>query len=139
MSHVIESLKYQAEDIALIRNLGFEVDDDNMRAEENILDPDTPIPDENEGLYPSQIWAWRGIDQRRISTPSDVQPGFHHGWSPCGKSFLEIFRMLFPMEWLTSVLIEETSKVLVAQGQPLLVLGEMPRYIWLWLLMATCS
>ncbi len=50
-----------AEDIALVRNQGLEVDDHNEPAPKN-------IPEENQApitmnLYPGQTWGWDGIDQ----------------------------------------------------------------------------
>ncbi len=65
----------QAEDIMLMRNQRFNVDGSNEPAEENIPAPtDVPADIEN-GLYPRQTWCWGGIDQCRINTPTDYQPG----------------------------------------------------------------
>ena len=55
----------RAEDIALVRNMGFEVDDDNEPAPENVpADDATPV---NGGaLLEGQQWGWDGIDRRAI-------------------------------------------------------------------------
>ena len=42
-----------AEDIAMVRNKGFDVDDDNKPVPENIPSPDAPLP-VNHGLYKLQ-------------------------------------------------------------------------------------
>ena len=55
----------RAEDIARVRNEGFEVDDDNDPAPENIPDPAEGPPVVIEaGLYEGQTWGWDGIDCR---------------------------------------------------------------------------
>jgi hypothetical protein len=53
-----------AEDIALIRAMGFEVDDDNEPAPENIPPPDMPLFMIGGDLHEGQEWGWDGIDQR---------------------------------------------------------------------------
>ncbi len=59
----IFSLAGTAEDIVLVRNQGFDVDDDNKPVEENIPTADAPVP-ANNGLYEGQSWGWDGFDQR---------------------------------------------------------------------------
>ena len=55
----------RAEDIALVRNLGFEVDDDNEPAPENV--PEAGAPPVNGGaLLEGQEWGWDGIDRRAM-------------------------------------------------------------------------
>ena len=49
----------RAEDIAMVRNLGFDVDDDNEPVPENIPSPDAPLPVDH-GLYEGQSWGWDG-------------------------------------------------------------------------------
>jgi len=129
----------QAEDIALVRNMGFDVDDDNEPAEENIPTNGETGATDTEGLYAFQRWGWSGIDQRRTTTSSDQQAGFHNEWSPKGKSWLDIFLHLFPLVWMKNVLLKKTSDALKDDGQDELTFGELLRYIGLWLLMATCS
>ena len=48
----------QAEDIALARNMDFNVNDDNEPAEENIPTPVDVLAAANDGLYPGQTWGW---------------------------------------------------------------------------------
>ena len=54
----------RAEDIALVRAMGFEVDDDNEPAPENIPVADAPLFRLGGGLHEGQEWGWDGIDQR---------------------------------------------------------------------------
>ena len=128
----------RAEDIAIVENQGFDVDDDNRPAEENVPTNSGPVAND-AGLYPGQKWGWNGFDQRRINTPHDAKPSFHDGWTPLGKTWLDIFLLLFPVVWLRDVLLYQTSAALMEEGNPPLTFGELIRYIGLWLLMATCS
>ncbi len=49
--------------IALARAMGFEVNDDNEPAPENIPQPDQPLFCFGGGLHEGQEWGWDGIDQ----------------------------------------------------------------------------
>ncbi len=53
-----------AEDIALVRAMGFEVNNDNKSAPKNIPQPDQPLFCLGGGLHEGQEWEWDGIDQR---------------------------------------------------------------------------
>lgn len=127
-----------AEDIAFVRGQGLEVDDDNEPAPENIPTADAPAPvDANAGLYEGQKWGWEGIDQRRIHSDTDPSAKFKDEWSPEKKTWLEIWMKLFPFQWLTTVLLGMTNKSLATQGEAEVTLGELLRYLGLWMLMAT--
>jgi hypothetical protein len=52
-----------AKDIARVRAEGFEVNDDNDPAPENVPQGDAP-PFMDAGLYEGQTWGWNGIDCR---------------------------------------------------------------------------
>jgi hypothetical protein len=45
----------------MVRNLGFEVDDDNEPALENVPAADAPVAVDG-GLYEGLHWGWDGID-----------------------------------------------------------------------------
>ena len=128
-----------AEDIAVVENQGFDVDDDNRPAEENVPVPNGPTADPNDGLYPGQKWGWDGIDYRKVNVPKDNEPGFVGDWNLWGKTWLDVFLFLFPRKWMEDVLLAETSKALQEEKAPELTFGELLRYIGLWLLMATCA
>ena len=80
----------RAEDIALVRNMGFEVDDDNEPAPENVPAANAPRPN-GATLYEGQEWGWDGIDRRAMMQGSLYNdPKFTNDWSPQGKSYAEI-------------------------------------------------
>ncbi len=98
----------RAEDIALVRGQGFEVDDDNDPAPENVptvLD-DTPVVND---LYEGQDWGWDGIDWRVVAGGNYNEPSFPNNWVPQGKPYLGLFVYFFPMVWFTTVLLEKAG------------------------------
>lgn len=66
-------------------------------------------------------------------------PTFAEGWTPQGKTYLEIFLHMLPLQWFTDVFVVKTSEGLENASHPPVSFGEMLRYVGLWLLMATCS
>jgi hypothetical protein len=64
------------------------------------------------------------------------QPTFANSWSPQGKSFIDIFLHLFPVQFVETVMVEATSRVLMSENLVLTTIGEMLRYIGMWLLMS---
>ena len=128
----------RAEDIARVRDEGHEVDDDNEPAPENI--PAAGSTTNNGGLKEGQSWGWNGVDRMSVEAGEvKKMPSFADGWTPQGKTYLEIFLHMLPLQWFTNVLVAKTSEGLVNASNPPLSFGEMLRYIGLWLLMATCS
>ena len=115
----------RAEDIAIVRGQGFEVDDDNEPAPENvpaIWDERRPDSD----LYEGQSWGWDGIDRRIVAGGNYNEPSFPNGWTPQGKSFLDLFLYFFLMVWFTNVLVANTSNAIQQSGGNLPVtFGEM--------------
>jgi len=85
-----------AEDIALVWNMGFEVNDDNKPAPANV--PASNAPPVNGGaLLEGQEWWWDGINCRAMLQGSMYNgPAFTNDWSPNGNSFIEIFLHCFP-------------------------------------------
>jgi hypothetical protein len=89
------------------------------------------------GLYDGQEWGWDGIDQRAgLLGGVYHQPTFANSWSPQGKSFIDIFLHLFPVQFVETVMVEATSRVLMSENLVLTTIGEMLRYIGMWLLMS---
>jgi hypothetical protein len=116
----------QAEDIALIQNLGFKVDNDNEPAPENIPTNDGPRPAPGWVLFGGQEWGWDGIDQRAgIGGSMYNGPTFADGWTPQGQSFVDIFFCLFPVQFLEHPIVKATSRVLVGESLVRTTLGEM--------------
>ena len=67
------------------------------------------------------------------------EPSWKHGWSPLGKTLLQIFQKLFPWIWFESIFVVQTSAALEASKCAPTNVGEMLRYLGIWLLMATVS
>ena len=127
----------RAEDIALVRAMGFEVDDDDEPAPENIPADDEHLFRLGGDLHDGQEWGWDGIDQRAgLLGGMYHQPTFANSWSPQGKSFVEIFLHLFPVRFVETVMVEATSRVLMSDNLVRTTIGEMLRYIGMWLLMS---
>ena len=60
----------RAEDIACVRAEGFEVDDDNDPAPENVprlFDVPPAAAVVNGGLFEGQSWGWNGIDRHQTA------------------------------------------------------------------------
>ena len=55
------------EDITRVRAEGFEVDDDNDPAPENVPGLFDVPPVVNGGLFEGQSWGWDGIDHRQMT------------------------------------------------------------------------
>ena len=62
-----------AEDIAMVIGQGFQVDDDNAPAEENIPRPATE-QQANENDYVEAEWKWDGICSRKMNSCPDMKP-----------------------------------------------------------------
>ena len=126
----------RAEDIALVRNMGFEVDDDNDPAPENV--PDANAPPVNGGvLLEGQEWGWDGIDRRAMLQGAMYNgPSFTNDWSPKGKPFIEIFLHFFPCYFLEVTIVEATNSALLAVNAAQTTYGELLRYIGMMLLMS---
>ena len=100
-------------DIALVRNMGFEVDDDNEPAPENVPGGNAP-PVNGGALLEGQEWGWDGIDRRAMLQGSMYNGStFTNEWSPNGKSFSEIFLHCFPCFFLEVTIVEATNNVLL--------------------------
>ena len=84
-----------SEDIARVRAEGFEVDDDNDPAPENVpqLFDNPTVTD--AGLYKGQTWGWNGMDRRVMEGGNYNGPLFANGWIPTGKIYMDVFLHLF--------------------------------------------
>ena len=127
----------KSEDVALIRGLGFHVDDDNDPAPENIpttRGEEERISDENVGAK----FEWDGICARRQNNSQPSRPKLlglseetADGFTPAS-----MFLLLFPMAWLTETMLVATNTNLV-DGKEKLTLGEFLRFLGLWFFMST--
>jgi hypothetical protein len=127
----------RAEDIALVWAMGFEVDDYNEPAPENIPVADAPLFRLGGGLHEGQEWGWDGIDQwAPLGGAMYNEPSFTDGWTPQRKTFVEIFLHLFPLKFFTNVIVEGTSSALVGDNSARATIGEMLQYVGMWLRMS---
>ena len=124
----------QAEDIALVRAMGLDVDDDNLPAPENI--PQNIPETENEGGNVHLGWGWSGIDHRKQLNITNVRANIVGVTSNILEhiSFIGMFFLLFPKSLILTI-IEETNKKLDHPTN----LGEFIRWIGVWLLLSTMS
>ena len=92
--------KNWAEDNALVRNMGFEVDDDNEPAPENVP-AGNALPVNGGALLEGQQWGWDSIDCRAMLQGSMYNgPTFTNDWSPNVNTFIEIVLHCFPCYFL---------------------------------------
>jgi hypothetical protein len=128
----------RAEDIALVRDMGFEVDDDNEPAPENVPSLlNAPARVNGGDLFEGQEWGWDGIDRRAIVQGSMYNgPTFLNDWSPNEKTYAELFIYFFATDFLRDTIVAATSNVLVAENMVRLTFGELLRYIGMMLLMS---
>ena len=120
-----------AEDIAIVRGHGFDVDDDNDCLPENI-----PVPElEEEVDNQAQTWGWNGLDERKNIGTQDNCPAIKEfsASSILALSYVGMFFMFFQRTFIENVIIAGTSKHLT---QPL-TLGEFLRWLGIWLLLST--
>ena len=90
-------------------------------------------------LFEGQSWGWDGIDRRQTAGGGGYdEPSFRQGWSPIGKTYLEIFMNFFPMAWFSDVLLARTNVSIVNLAALPLQFGELLCFLDLRLIMATC-
>ncbi len=126
----------RAEDIALIRDMGFIVNDDNEPTPKSIPADGTP-PVNGEALLEGQKWGWDSINCQAILQGSMYNgPTFANKWSPNGKPFIDIFLHFLPCYFLEVTIVEATSNALLTANAVRTTLGELFRYIGMMLLMS---
>lgn len=113
-----------------------DVDDDNDPAPENIPDVGKDSED-NSGVF--NEWGHNGICYRKEQSAVNAAPKLKGtAWTDTILMIGMVWQHLFPMHWLTTVLLEETRKKMLEEGsKEELTLGELLRFIGLWFLMAT--
>lgn len=119
------------EDIARFRAEGYDVDDDNDPAPENVPNPRQAQQQDGGVVY--QDWGSRTLCLRR--SEGCLHPNPKLG-KPMPETRLGWFLLFIPMAYITTVLLVETNKVLPGKK---LLLGEFIRFIGLWLLMSTTA
>jgi hypothetical protein len=81
-----------------------------------------------------------GIDLCLTAGGGYNEPSFHHGFTPIGKTYLQLFMHFFLMTWLSDVLLPQTSAGIANNpcSAPL-TFCELLRFLGIRLLMLTCS
>ena len=97
---------------------------------------DTPAADT---LFEGHTWGWDGIYCRAVVAHIKNEPSFKNGWIPQILSYINIFLHCIPFKWCIIVILPSTSRDIKKADIALLTLGDLLRYLGLWLLMSTCS
>jgi hypothetical protein len=123
-----------AEDIVFFRAAGFDVDDDNDPARENIpgVKGETVLPD-------AQTWGWNGICYLKSTGLTD-HPAKMIGCNDVdlkNMTMLNMFLFFFPSQCLRDVLLLQLNKSLQEQKERPCGIGEFIQFIGLWFYMAT--
>ncbi|KAG7340602.1 transposase IS4 [Nitzschia inconspicua] len=120
------------DDRFLLRNDGFNVDDDRDPALENI-----PVP--GETVNDQQTWGWGGRCHRNVFGATDDMPKLNQLTDSESKlvTILSLFLCLFPATYLDEVLLAEINRNLDKEKARRIGLGEFLRFLGLWYYMAT--
>jgi hypothetical protein len=122
-----------AEDIVFFRAAGFDVDDDNDSAPENI--PGV----EGETVPDTQTWGWNGICYQKLTGLAD-HPAKMVGCNDVdlmNMTMLNMFLFFFPSQFLHEVLLLQLNKSLQEQKECPCGIGEFIQFIGLWFYMTT--
>ena len=124
-----------AEDIAMVRAQGLDVDDDNEPAPENVPTGETTRTRQANGIYEGQQFGWDGVDHRARAGHHDL-PATMLGMPDVNfVSHIQMFLLFFPRV-LIDLVITESNK---AHSELHLTFGEFLRFLGLKLFMATCA
>ena len=120
------------EDIAMVRAMGFMVEDDNDPAPENIPEPGGSVTD---GV--TQTWGWSGADQRSLFGATDHQPKMKtvRGILLETITYPAMFLLLFPRLFLEDVILLATNSNLTKKMD----LSEFLVFIGLWFILSYAS
>ena len=123
-----------AEDIAMVRNQGLDVDCDNEPAPENLPEVGDAINLQNP---PVQQWGWDGQCNRAVTAAQNHRPSIIgiHGVMLEVISYVSMFLIFFPKNYLENVVCKLTSDNCEAP----LTFGEFLKYIGIWLLIVKNS
>jgi hypothetical protein len=136
IANFVFNAQNRAEDVALVWDMGFMVDNDNEPAPKNVPADGAP-PVNGEALFGGQKWGWDGINCRAILQGSMYNgPTFANKWSPNGKPFIDIFLHFLPCYFIKVTIVKATINVLLMVNAVRTTLGELLRYIGMMLLMS---
>ena len=135
--HAIGAGSGDAEDIARVRSLGFDVDDDNDPAPENV-----PSEEERaqESLRDNQQWVTYPFEPRKACNAPNSSPcldGLPRGEQLKSVTLLWMFEKLMGRWLLESVIVQATNRKLASNNCHEVSYGEFLVFIGLCLLMAS--
>ena len=124
------------EDIQNVRAMGFNVDDDNEPAPENVPTPGETVETSDEGFYDGQVWGWAGFCNRKREggRREKAKVDGYTNELLCGMSMVQVFLLMFPKDWFENIMLVETQKM---TGLSDLTFGELLTFLGIWLLLAT--
>lgn len=122
------------EDIQLMRGMGFDVDDDNEPAIENIL-----TTEQEEVQEEKAKWEWDGLCMRKSKNFHNSNPSLNgvNEFSISSMTYSSMFLLLFPMAFVQNVMLPKMNEAL--EGGFIITYGEFLRFLGLCFFMATCS
>ena len=88
-------------------------------------------------MFEGQTWGWDGIDSCAVVAQNQNEPPFKNGWIPQSISYIDIFLNCLPFKWFRIVLLPSTSRSTKEADIAPLTLGDLLRYLGLWILMST--
>ena len=108
-----EHLRGTSEDIAIMTDMGFDVDDDNLPAPENVPDPSAQQSASTNGLFDGQSWGWNGICNRRSRNCCNFKASLRGIDDIClhAMTYLQMFLLFFP-KLLIGLIMTQTNKCL---------------------------
>mmetsp|Transcript_13949 Transcript_13949/g.33457 ORF Transcript_13949/g.33457 Transcript_13949/m.33457 type:complete len:220 (+) Transcript_13949:4339-4998(+) len=99
------------EDVVQVLADGFDVDDDDAPAPEN-------LPDPTDQTQHAQTWGWDGICRRRQAQNTEHKAKMNGQTDATIKTMttLAMFLFWFPTDWLVEVLLEQNFEVLLLRS-----------------------
>ena len=125
-----------ADDIAMVRAMGMDVDDDNEPVQENMPEENERVNERGNGLKEGQSWGWNGFDERRKENIYDTKAKINglSGVALQNCSFTTMFQIFFAST-IGDMVITETNKVLDVPMD----MGEWLRFVGILLLLSTVT
>ena len=144
----LNSMTGSTEDIQAMLALGFDVDDDDAPAPENVPDSSNDegasrasAGNEEEGLFDGQSWGWSGFCDRKSNLFQNINPKMNGIFAEVigtATTYISLFLLFFPRA-LIDLIVRETNKSLIDEGKPELEVGEFMRFLGLQLFMSTLT
>ena len=133
----LERLRGTAEDISMVLDMGFDVDDDNMPAPENVPEGDDDTTDD---LFEGQSWGWDGFCDRKRNNFANNKPFIQNISSIVldNATYTMMFLLFFP-KVLTRIVLQHTNENLRKKNHEEMTLGELLTFIGIQLFMSTLT